>query len=201
MTGLTTGKLLKHGFTVRRPMTGTALGHMAVAVGMADNAIQTRMFAGTGLMNRRHRPMTVGADCVVDLRAVLNLARRMNRMTAQAIRVRHEWRMRRGMAFVAPRLESVAGVMTFRATDRGMQAVELGQLFLLAVMTGVTVLLERLQVGKAFNGRVGIQVALQAGLEVGAVRLAMAINTLGNDLLPFAPGLPGMKGFMTLRAM
>lgn len=201
MTGLTTGKLLKHGFTVRRPMTGTALGHMAVAVGMADNAIQTRMFAGTGLMNRRHRPMTVGADCVVDLRAVMNPARGMDRMTAQAIRVRHKWGVRRGMAFGAGRLVSVAGVMTFRTTDRGMQAVELGQLFPLAVMAGVAVFLERLQVGKAFNGRVGIQVALQAGLEVGAVRLAMAINTLGNDLLPIAPGLPGMKCFMTLRTM
>lgn len=102
------------------------------------------------------------------------------------------------MAFVAPRLVSVPGVMALRATDQGVLAVELGEFLDLTVVAGVAVLCQGLQVGKTFNGCVGIQVTLQAGLEVGAVRLAMASSALGNNLLPIASGLPGVEGLMTL---
>ena len=75
VTGLTPGKLLEHSLAMRRTVTGATVGNLTVIFSMTGNAIQTRMFAGAGFVNRRNRPMTVGAYCIVNLCAILNSAR------------------------------------------------------------------------------------------------------------------------------
>lgn len=82
MTGLATSEFLQHGFTVGRPMTGSALGHMAMAVDVAEDAAQVRVLAGTGFVKRSHFAVAARTDEIADLLAVFNAARRMDRMTA-----------------------------------------------------------------------------------------------------------------------
>jgi len=102
------------------------------------------------------------------------------------------------MAFIAPRLVPVAGMMAFGTRQQGMLAGKLGELLDLTAVAGVAVLLERHQVGETVHRGMGIKVAIETVLEIGAMCLTMALSALRNYLLPVASRLPGVKGFMAL---